>query len=1064
VPIADRGMAFSPDELFRASFNVSTNLMAVTRVSDGRHYDVNPAWLNAFGYTRDEAVGKTANELGVWHVPEQRQIILDILKRDGIVRDSQVTMRAKDGALHECLVTMIPLKVSDEEYLLFSAYDVSTLKTLQDGARQADRRHQIANRQAKIAFWRWSLAESRMTDWSEVHSLFNPGRGSAPTTFDDMLAYLHPDDRERVLQAYLEANTHITGYDIEFRVVDSAGETRWLRGYAEVEYDENGVAVAQTGFDQDITEIKQAQETLQDEARRAERRHQIASHQAKIAFWRWSFQEDRLTDWSDAHGILNPSRSEIPDTYDVMLAHVHPDDRGWVKQAYLESDEARAGFDIEYRVFDDDGEIHWVREYAEVEYNEDGVAVGQSGFDQDITEIKQAQETLLLAHDDLEKRVQDRTRELNIEVEQRQGVTRLLRESQAQYAHAERIANIHHWTADAAMEEWISCSSNTEHVLKIPVDQLIGPLSTFFSYVHAEDRKRVADVYTNAVENACSYDVEYRLCPPGHEILYMRDSGEPVFNEDGTLILFRGTAQDITSRVERDEKLRRAAIMVQQAAKMAGLGHWFWDEIEDRCISCSDEVPAMYGLTMNEYIASKTSSGAKINCIHLGDRERVREIYTQSTAKGKDYEVEYRVIHSDESIHWLRETGAIYETLNGRVSSTIGTILDITRDKLAQQALKESESRNRAIVETAADGIVTIDEQGTIATFNRAAERIFDYQRSEVIGKNVEYLMPEPYASNHDEYLKNYLKTGDAKIIGIGREVEGLRSDGTTFPMLLAVSEIDATGKRIFTGIIRDISDYKDVETRAIAAKEEAERANAAKSEFMAHMSHEFRTPLNAIIGFSETMSEQVFGNLGHPKHAEYVGDIMRSGQLLLHIVNDILDISKVEAGQMTLYEDRFLPADVIQESIATIRGFSTEAREMTIDLNDEAPSFTLLADAGIFKQIMLNLLSNAVKFTPADGRIMVIITKGEDGELIVQVRDTGSGIAKEDLVVVLEPFGQARSGSQTAHKGTGLGLSLSKILTELHGGTLTIESELDKGTSITLRFPANRSVEAPGS
>lgn len=932
MPIADHGVMLSPDELFRASFNASTNLMAVTCVSDGRHYDVNPAWQQAFGYTRDEAIGKTSLELGIWHIPDQRQIILDTLKRDGIVRNFQATMRAKDGALHECLVTMVPLKASDEEYLLFSAYDVSTLKTLQDGARQAEHRHQIANRQAKIAFWRWSLTESRMTDWSEVHSLFNPGRGSAPATFDDMLAYLHPDDRERVLQTYLEANTHITGYDIEFRVVDSTGETRWLRGYAEVEYDENGVAVAQTGFDQDITEIKQAQEAL------------------------------------------------------------------------------------------------------------------------------------LHSHDDLEKLVKGRTRELNDEIKHRREVTRLLRDSEARYAQAERIAHIHHWTADAAMAEWISCSSNTEHVLKIPVEQLIGPYSKFFSYLHAEDRKRVADVYANAVENACSYDVEYRLCPPGHEMLYMRDSGEPVFDEDGTLIQFRGTAQDITDRVTRDEELRRNAIMVQQAEKLAGLGHWLWDEIEDRCISCSDQIPAMYGLTMERYLGSTTLTGAKMECIHPDDYDRTYKTYEDSIAKGENYEVEFRVIHSNGSVHWLRETSAIYETLNGRVLSTIGTILDITRDKLAQQALEESESRNRSIVETAADAIITIDEHGIIETFNRAAERIFGFQRSDVIGENVEYLMPEPYASNHDQYLENYLKTGSAKIIGIGREVEGLRADGTTFPMLLAVSEIKTEGKRIFTGIIRDISDYKDAETRAVAAKEEAERANAAKSEFLAHMSHEFRTPLNAIIGFSETMSEQVFGNLGHPKYAEYVGDIMRSGQLLLHIVNEILDISKVEAGQMTLYEDRFLPADVIQECIATIRGFSSEVRDKAIDLNDGASSFTLLADAGIFKQIMLNLLSNAVKFTPADGRITVITTKGDEGDLIVQVRDTGCGIAKEDLVVVLEPFGQARTGSQTTHKGTGLGLSLSKILTELHGGTLTIESELDKGTSVTLRFPKERCVETPGA
>ncbi len=766
-------------ELFQAIFATSTNLMAVTRADDGSHVDVSSAWQSVLGFSRDEAIGKTPLELGIWHESGRHHDMHDLLEQTGIVRDFRATLQSKNGTLCECLISVSPLDLADERYHLFSADDVTALQALQDKVRQAEYQNKISTERAKLGFWRWSLTENRMTDWSEVHALFNPGRGPAPVTYDDMVAFLHPDDREWVLQVYRDADRDTTGYDIEFRVINADGETRWLRGYAEVENDEDGVAIAQAGFDQDITEIKQA--------------------------------------------------------------------------------------------------------------------------------------------------------------------------------------------------------------------------------------------------------------------------------------------RDLKERVERDEELRRHTIMSRQAVRMARLGHWFWDEIEDHCIWCNDQIPAMYGLTKDQYMESKTLSGPKMDQVHPEDRDYVREIYRQSFAGKRDYEVEYRVIYPDGSIHWLRETGAVYEMNNNEITSTIGTILDITQDELAQRKLEESESRNRSIVETAGDAILTIDEHGTIETFNRAAERIFGFERNKIIGKNVKRLMPEPYASNHDTYLANYLRTGNARIIGIGGEVEGLCADGSTFPMLLAVSEIETTGKRIFTGIIRDISDLKEVERQALADRDEAEKANTAKTEFLAHMSHEFRTPLNAIIGFSEALHHNMFGELGHPKNADYVADILHSGYLLLDIVNDILDISRVEAGEVKLAEDTFPPLPAIQECIATVHGFSTKTGGPRITSKDNAPSHHLLADKRIFKQILLNLLSNAVKFTPDDGTITVTTDADADGGLIVRITDTGFGIPEEDLAVVIEPFGQSRPGAHTTHKGTGLGLSLSRLLTELHDGTLTLESERDKGTTVTLRFPPERSIKVQG-
>ncbi len=923
---AEASTVTSADDLFRASFDSSTNLMAVTRVSDGQHYDVNRAWRHTFGYTRDEAVGKTSAELDVWHIPEERDAIIAALREYGVVRNFRATMKAKNGALHECLVTMSPLSAGDEEYLLFSAYDATDLKNLQEELRQSERRYKIANKQAKIAFWRWSFGEKILTDWSDEYSQVNAYGTSIPTSYDDMLARVHPEDRDAVLQAYQKADNVPSGYDIEYRIIDPAGIVLWLREYAEVEYDSAGTAVAHIGFNQDITLIKNAQETLRR------------------------------------------------------------------------------------------------------------------------------------SHDDLEGRVEERTQELQAEINERHQVTERLRERDGQYAHAERIAHTHNWTSDAALEEWISCSKNTEHVLRIPAEELIGPHAQFFSYIHHDDRAYVESTYEDVAQNPRPYEIEYRFCPPDDEIIRIRDTGEPVYDETGKLVSFRGTTQDITERHERNEELRRQGIMAQQAGKIIGLGHWIWDEVEDRCIYCSEEAPGMYGVSMEEFMGMGAQTFDQLGQVFGEDREHVLRAYKQYLSDGKDYTVEYRINPPGGTIRWIHEVGTTYEQKNGQILSTLGTMLDITERKLAQQALEESESRNRAIVETAADGIITINEKCIIKTYNKAAERTFGYRQDEVVGQNVRMLMPEPYAAQHDDYINNYLRTGTAKIINIGREVEGLRKDGRTFPMLLAVSEIKVAEEIIFTGIIRDISDFKAVEQSAITAKEDAERANAAKTDFLAHMSHELRTPLNAIIGFSQTISHEVFGAIGHPKYADYVGDILNSGRLLLHIVNDILDITKTETGEMELFESIFSPASAIEECIAITREWPNDGEAARIEFHNGTPTLDLLADERIFKQIVLNLLSNALKFSPDGGVVTLSTMQESEGGLTLRLADTGCGIGEDDLAIVLEPFGQSRSGSDTTHKGTGLGLSLSKILTELHGATLGIESKINEGTTVTLRFPALRS------
>jgi signal transduction histidine kinase len=256
--------------------------------------------------------------------------------------------------------------------------------------------------------------------------------------------------------------------------------------------------------------------------------------------------------------------------------------------------------------------------------------------------------------------------------------------------------------------------------------------------------------------------------------------------------------------------------------------------------------------------------------------------------------------------------------------------------------------------------------------------------------------------------------------------------------------------------IYNDVTERQRAEDALREAKEAAEIANRTKSEFLANMSHELRTPLNAIIGFSEIITDELFGPIGSPRYSEYARDILASGRHLLNLINDILDVSKAEAGKIELHDEPVAVADTIASALRLV---TPRAREngLTIDTVTAGDDIVVNADALRLKQVILNLLSNSVKFTPAGGRVTVRSEILRDGRFMLTVEDTGIGIAEADLAVVLTPFGQVDSKLSRKYEGTGLGLPLSQALVRLHGGELAIASAPGDGTTVTIILPASR-------
>lgn len=345
-----------------------------------------------------------------------------------------------------------------------------------------------------------------------------------------------------------------------------------------------------------------------------------------------------------------------------------------------------------------------------------------------------------------------------------------------------------------------------------------------------------------------------------------------------------------------------------------------------------------------------------------------------------------------------------------------------------------------AIFDSVVDGIVVSDEKGLIIAVNPAMEQIFGHSAPELAGQNVSVLMTPDNGHSHDRYIENYASTGDKKIIGIGREVEGRHKNGTIFPMYLGISEIDTDRGKGYVGIIRDLSE----QTRALeleTSKKAAEHANAAKDQFLSRMSHELRTPLNAVIGFTQLIQMR----FDDPRIQEATDAILRAGNHLLGLINEVLDLSRIENGRLTLSVEPVQLANILQQSIELIKPQAGTSGITLIFSSEYCADSRVIADRQKLLQVFINLLSNAVKFNRQNGTIELWCEELSGQTLGVFVRDSGIGIPKECLPRLFQPF--ERFATSVA-EGTGLGLALSCRFLELMGGSLELVSSTPAGST----------------
>lgn len=538
-------------------------------------------------------------------------------------------------------------------------------------------------------------------------------------------------------------------------------------------------------------------------------------------------------------------------------------------------------------------------------------------------------------------------------------------------------------------------------------------------------------------------------------------------------VLGGGMVRQIERKTAADIALKDSEQRFELAFAGARCGIWDWDLGAGRLYWSAP----MFALLGEAPRAARLSPDQVMTYVHPQDRHILQEVEDSVRRGTLGYDTTFRLRHSSGDWIWVRAKGQIWRGLTANTQRLVGIAIDITEQKQAEARERMANTRLRDAVESISEAFSLWDGKGRLVLANEKFRAFHNINRDavpagatardlDIRSAEGELLLPGRMAdASNPEHLEVKLPGGrwlhlserrmrDGGIVSVGTDITALKHQEAELIRkgeTLAETVTDLEGSR--RKLQAQASQLVQLAEKYAGAKSRAEAASRSKSEFLANMSHELRTPLNAIIGFSEIMRKQMFGPLGAAKYEDYANDIHASGEHLLAVINDILDMSKIEAGKHTLDTSDIDLAHVIEETIRIVSGRASEADVTLLTEPVEVPA--VHADKRAVKQILLNLVTNGIKFTPTGGTVCVEAEHTDAEDFVtLSVIDTGIGIDASDLETLGRPFEQVESNYLKTHEGTGLGLALSRSLVELHGGTLTIESAPGEGTCVSFTLP----------
>ncbi len=955
----------------------------------------------------EELIGKTYWEVWPWSIGTQ------VEREYRRAMKQQVPVRLK--VLYEPLQMRLEIHAYPSDEGLFIYFrDISDRKQSEQALRYSERFYQAIGETLNYGIWVCDREGQAIYMSESFQNLVGLSLGEC-AGFGWTQA-LHPEEKDQTLVAWKECVETEDIWDREhhFRGVDGNWYPSLCRGVRVK--NEAGETICWTGINLDISRQKQGERELRDRKERL----QAALSASETGTYRWNIQTD-AQDWDEMmNRLFGLPEDRLLMTLQEFISLIHPEDQEAVRQKLKSCTKFIQDFELEYRIIWPDGSIHWIFDKGKTFTDEGGNPAYMTGACMDITTQKRMEEEVQIGRERLDL-VLDSS-ELGL------------------------------WYCDLPFDKLEWNPKCKEHFGLSPDTEVT--IAQFYDSIHPEDRDRTQEAITRAIEDHTSYQIDYRTVDSIGKIRWIRAIGRAFYNQSGEPIRFDGITIDISDRKRAEETLESHRKWLALAQNIGKIGICDWN-LETGEITWNEELKALYEKFPGSFDGTVKSALAMI---HPSDRPRVEKKALQCSQEGIDFDSEFRILLPGGQVRWMEGKARAFQDETGQSMRVIGVNMDITDRKLAEEALRESEQRFRAAQELSLDAFIILhalrDTEGEIIDFegdyaNPKASEIMGYPIDELVGHRLSHRLPG-YKSSSDlfERYAQVTETGIPHDIELEYKADGIRGWFRNVAVKLgdgvAVSFSNITDRKLQE---QERLHLLELEREA---RSQAEVANRIKDEFLAVLSHELRSPLNPILGWTQLLKR---GTLSPEKTQQALEIIERNAKLQTELIEDLLDVSRILRGKLILTQTAVELPYVIDSAIETVR-LAAQAKSIEIHTEFSPHIRQVLGDSNRLQQAVWNLLSNAVKFTPPRGQVTIQLTQEEDWGHI-QVKDSGRGIDPDFLPHVFENFRQADSTTTRTFGGLGLGLAIARHLVELHGGKIWANSPgLGQGAIFTMSLP----------
>jgi len=894
------------------------------------------------------------------------------------------------------------------EHVTAYAQDVTPLVEASEQIRERESRLREAERVAQVGHWEWSIHTGDLVWSDEVYRIFGYEVGAFAPSYERFLEHVHRDDRDGV-QAAVNEGLESGTYYVQHRIVRQNGTERVVVERGQLTRDHAGEPLRMLGIIQDVTGRVEAAEQIRD----GERRLQLAvDNIGRLGLWVWDFRTDLLTWAPETHAIYGTDLHTEPPTGTDYAQWIHPSDRPIVEQAMKRALRGEQDYDVTYRITRPDGVERMVHSLARLVAGADGKASRIMGTVRDVTEQHELEGIL-------------------------HGLS-------TQLVEAQEIARIGSWEWDleTGEMEW-----SPQAWLLYGEDPSSGkkPADVLRERVPPEEQGLLGDVLREIVAGSERVSIEHRVIRADGQTRTVRVHARATAWADGRIRRVVGSTQDITEEAAREAAVQRATALLAHANAMARLAPYEWDPSGSWW--WSEQLYEILGYEPEQLPANAESLR---RVIHTDDLTQVMTVFREAVRSRTGWDMQYRMVRNDGDVCIVRDLSEWVETASDGSGVFRGSIQDITETARLREQAQESAAEVINIIDASLLPIIVIDEQGIMQRANAATERVFDWSREELIGRNVSMLASGVTPDEHHQYVAHYVATREAStpeglVVGRTREVRARRRDGTEFPAQLTVTEAElGTNRRQFVGIILDLTEQKATEEHLRLMQK-----SEALGTLVAGVAHDFNNLLTAIRGGVDMAQE-------FPNEPRWLEIAMQASDRAAEVVRQLLRFSRRdEPKRVTM-----VPAELVRE--ATLLSRETLDRRIWFTSHADENLPTIQGDPGQMQQVLMNLIVNArdavlERTEQEPGRFAAAIqltarTLEVDGRpgVIFEVRDNGTGMTEEVRQRALDPFFTTKA----ADRGTGLGLSAVVGIVEHHQGQLMILTRPDEGTEVGVWLP----------